>query len=57
MSVMITRRGLALVRIEPIQEQRLTGHAPLEKLKEEVIALERIVNCSSIAIAGGEPLL
>jgi hypothetical protein len=35
----------------------LTGHAPLEKLKEEVLALEGIVNCSSIAIAGGEPLL
>lgn len=35
----------------------LTGHAPLEKLKEDILELERIVNCSSIAIAGGEPLL
>lgn len=35
----------------------LTGHAPLEKLKEHVLTLAEAVNCTSIAIAGGEPLL
>lgn len=35
----------------------LTGDAPLQKLKHDVLALREAVNCSSIAIAGGEPLL
>ena len=36
---------------------RLTGDEPLQKLKEEVLAIRKAANCNTIGIAGGEPLL
>jgi hypothetical protein len=35
----------------------LSGHRSLQELKEEVIQLSHMTNCSRISIAGGEPLL
>jgi len=36
---------------------RLEGHRPLEDVKNEIIACQRMTNCDRIAISGGEPLL
>jgi len=35
----------------------LEGHRPIDELKEEIIALQKMTNCGRIAIAGGEPLI
>lgn len=35
----------------------LEGHAPLERVKSDILELKRSLNCDAIAIAGGEPLL
>jgi len=36
---------------------RLEGHRPLEEVKNDIIACQRMTNCDRIAISGGEPLL
>ena len=36
---------------------KLTGHAPLAAVKEDILAVRRLTNCDRIGIAGGEPLL
>ncbi len=35
----------------------LTGHVPVEEIKADILKLQQLVNCDSIGIAGGEPLL
>jgi organic radical activating enzyme len=35
----------------------LEGHRPLEDVKNDIIACQRMTNCDRIAISGGEPLL
>jgi len=37
--------------------QRLEGHKPLEKIKEEILFLKKWRNCDNISLAGGEPVL
>jgi hypothetical protein len=37
--------------------QRLEGDRPLEKIKTEILQCEKLVNCDSVIIAGGEPLV
>jgi hypothetical protein len=36
---------------------RMTGHKPLEAIREEILFYRRWRNCDCISIAGGEPLL
>jgi uncharacterized Fe-S cluster-containing radical SAM superfamily protein len=36
---------------------RLEGHRSLEDVKEDIVTCQRLTNCDSMAIAGGEPLL
>jgi uncharacterized Fe-S cluster-containing radical SAM superfamily protein len=36
---------------------RLEGHRPLEDIKEDIIACQRLTNCDRMGIAGGEPLI
>ncbi len=37
--------------------QQVTGHKPIEQIKEEVALLKRWRNCDNITIAGGDPLI
>ena len=37
--------------------QRLEGDRPLEKIKTEILECKKLVNCDSVIIAGGEPLV
>jgi hypothetical protein len=36
---------------------RLEGHRPLEEVKKDILAVQRLTNCDRIGIAGGEPLI
>ena len=42
---------------EGCYRQRLTGHKPLEQVKEEILFFKRWRNPDNVSIAGGEPLL
>jgi hypothetical protein len=42
---------------EGCYRQRLTGHKPLQQVKEEILFLKRWRNPDNVSIAGGEPLL
>jgi len=42
---------------EGCYRQRLTGHKPLEEIKEEILFFKRWRNPDNVSIAGGEPLL
>jgi hypothetical protein len=42
---------------EGCYRHRLQGHRPLEAVKEDIVASQRLTRCDSIAIAGGEPLI
>ena len=42
---------------EGCYRQRLTGHKPLEQVKEEVLFFKRWRNPDNVSIAGGEPLV
>lgn len=35
----------------------LEGHRPLEEVKNDIIACQKLTNCDRMAIAGGEPLI
>jgi pyruvate-formate lyase-activating enzyme len=39
------------------RKNNLTGHRPLEEIKQEVLQCRDQLNCSRICISGGEPLL
>jgi len=45
------------LRCEGCYRQRLTGHKPLEQVKEEILFFKRWRNPDNVSIAGGEPLL
>jgi len=45
------------LRCEGCYRQRLTGHKPLEQVKEEVLFFKRWRNPDNVSIAGGEPLV
>lgn len=45
------------LRCEGCYRQRLTGHKPVEEIKEEILFFERWRNPDNVSIAGGEPLL
>jgi hypothetical protein len=45
------------LRCEGCYRQRLTGHKPLEEIKEEIRFFKRWRNPDNVSIAGGEPLL
>ncbi|MDY7040301.1 MAG: radical SAM protein [Chloroflexota bacterium] len=45
------------IQCEGCYRQRLTGHKPLDKVKEDILFLKKWRNCDNISIAGGEPLL
>ena len=45
------------IRCEGCYRQRLTGHKPLEQIKEEVLFFKRWRNPDNVSIAGGEPLV
>ena len=42
---------------EGCYRHRLQGHRPLEAVKEDILANQRMTRCDSMAIAGGEPLI
>ena len=42
---------------EGCYRQRLTGHKPLEQIKDEILFFKRWRNPDNVSIAGGEPLL
>jgi hypothetical protein len=42
---------------EGCYRQRLTGHKPLQEIKEEILFFKRWRNPDNVSIAGGEPLL
>jgi hypothetical protein len=42
---------------EGCYRQRLTGHKPLEEIKEEILFFKRWRNPDNVSIAGGEPLV
>jgi pyruvate-formate lyase-activating enzyme len=42
---------------EGCYRQRLTGHKPLEQVKQEILFLKRWRNPDNVSIAGGEPLI
>jgi hypothetical protein len=42
---------------EGCYRQRLTGHKPLDQVKEEILFFKRWRNPDNVSIAGGEPLL
>jgi MoaA/NifB/PqqE/SkfB family radical SAM enzyme len=42
---------------EGCYRQRLTGHKPLQQIKEEILFFKRWRNPDNVSIAGGEPLL
>ncbi len=39
------------------RQNNLTGHRPLEEIKQEILQCRDQLNCSRICISGGEPLL
>lgn len=45
------------LRCEGCYRQRLTGHKPLEEIKEEILFFKRWRNPDNVSIAGGEPLV
>ena len=45
------------LRCEGCYRQRMTGHKPLEEIKEEMRFFQRWRNPDNVSIAGGEPLL
>jgi len=45
------------LRCEGCYRQRLTGHKPLEEIKDEIRFFKRWRNPDNVSIAGGEPLL
>jgi hypothetical protein len=45
------------LRCEGCYRQRLTGHKPLDQVKEEILFFKRWRNPDNVSIAGGEPLL
>ena len=45
------------IHCEGCYRQRITGHKPLEQIKEEVLFLKKWRNADNISIAGGEPLI
>jgi pyruvate-formate lyase-activating enzyme len=45
------------LRCEGCYRQRLTGHKPLEEVKDEILFFKRWRNPDNVSIAGGEPLL
>lgn len=45
------------VRCEGCYRQRMTGHKPLDQVKEEILFLKKWRNPDNVSIAGGEPLL
>jgi hypothetical protein len=48
---------LCNMHCEGCYRQRLTGHKPLEQVKEEILFLKRWRNPDNVSIAGGEPLI
>jgi MoaA/NifB/PqqE/SkfB family radical SAM enzyme len=42
---------------EGCYRHRLQGHRPLEAVKDDILAGQRLTRCDSMAIAGGEPLI
>jgi len=36
---------------------RLEGHRPLDEVKDDIIACQKLTNCDRMGIAGGEPLI
>jgi hypothetical protein len=45
------------LRCEGCYRKRLTGHKPLEEIKEEILLFKQWRNPDSVSIAGGEPLV
>lgn len=45
------------IHCEGCYRQRMTGHKPLEQIKDEILFLERWRNPDNVSIAGGEPLV
>jgi hypothetical protein len=45
------------LQCEGCYRQRLTGHKPLEQIKEEILFFKRWRNPDNVSIAGGEPLV
>ena len=45
------------LRCEGCYRQHLTGHKPLEEIKEEILFFKRWRNPDNVSIAGGEPLV
>ncbi len=45
------------IQCEGCYRQRLTGHKPLDQIKEEILFFKQWRNPDTISIAGGEPLL
>src|SRR5512136_2946523 len=45
------------ISCEGCYRQRLTGHKPLELVKDEILFLKRWRNPDNVSIAGGEPLV
>ena len=45
------------LRCEGCYRQKLTGHKPLEQIKEEILFFKEWRNPDNASIAGGEPLL
>jgi MoaA/NifB/PqqE/SkfB family radical SAM enzyme len=45
------------IHCEGCYRQHLTGHKPLDEVKEDILFLKKWRNCDNISIAGGEPLL
>ena len=42
---------------EGCYRNRLSGHRPLEEVKEDIVSCQSVTNCDAMAIAGGEPLI
>lgn len=45
------------IHCEGCYRQRLTGHKPLEEIKEEILFFKKWRNPDNVSIAGGEPLV
>jgi MoaA/NifB/PqqE/SkfB family radical SAM enzyme len=45
------------IHCEGCYRQHMTGHKPLEQIKDEILFLERWRNPDNVSIAGGEPLV
>jgi hypothetical protein len=45
------------IHCEGCYRQRLTGHKPLEQIKEEILFFKQWRNPDNVSIAGGEPLI